>query len=400
MSATTPSTTVSATKRLTSIDAYRGFVMFLMMAEVLALHRVAQGFPSSSFWAFLSNQQDHVEWVGCVLHDLIQPSFSFLVGTALAFSVASRMARGQSRGQMFLHAIGRSLSLILLGVFLRSVGHKETNWTFEDTLSQIGLGYSALFLIGTRSVRTQWISLGVILFGYWLLFALYPLPGPGFDWTQAGVAKDWDHHLTGFAAHWNKNTNAAWAFDRWFLNLFPRDKVWTNNGGGYSTLSFIPTLGTMVLGLIAGGWLRAPLDNKERLRRLVIAGVVGLALGWALNGFGICPNVKRIWTPGWTLFSGGWCFLLMATFYAAVDVKNHQSLAFPLTVIGMNSIAAYCIAHLWEGFLIRSFDIHLPSWVFGLFGAPFERTIHGVLFLLVAWLILFWMYRRKLFLRL
>ena len=400
MSATTPSTTVSATKRLTSIDAYRGFVMFLMMAEVLAFHRVAQGFPSSSFWAFLSNQQDHVEWVGCVLHDLIQPSFSFLVGTALAFSVASRLARGESATQMFLHAIGRSVGLILLGVFLRSTGHSQTNWTFEDTLSQIGLGYSALFLIGTRSVRTQWISLAVILFGYWLWFALYPLPGPEFDWTQAGVAKDWDHHLTGFAAHWNKNTNAAWAFDRWFLNLFSREKVWTHNGGGYSTLSFIPTLGTMVLGLIAGGWLRAPLENKERLKRLVIAGVAGLALGSALNAFGICPNVKRIWTPSWTLFSGGWCFLLMASFYALVDVKNGRSWAFPLTVIGMNSIAAYCIAHLWEGFIIRSFDTHLPSWVFGLFGAPFDRTIHGILFLLVAWFILFWMYRRKLFLRL
>lgn len=401
MSDSAPSSTVSATRRLTSIDAYRGFVMFLMMAEVISLGHVSQGYPGNSFWAFLANQQDHVDWVGCVLHDMIQPSFSFLVGTAMAFSVASRVARGQSAGQMFLHAIGRSLGLILLGVFLRSTGHKQTYWTFEDTLSQIGLGYSALFLIGTRSVRTQWISLAVILIGYWLLFAVYPLPGADFDWSQAGVAKDWDHHLTGFAAHWNKNTNAAWAFDRWFLNLFPREKIFAYNGGGYSTLSFIPTLGTMVLGLIAGGWLRSSsLDNGARLKRLAIAGVAGLALGVALNGLGICPNVKRIWTPTWTLFSGGWCFLFMAAFYALVDVKNGRTWFFPLTVIGMNSIAAYCIAHLWEGFIIRSFDIHLPSWIFSILGSPFERTIHGVLFLMVAWMILFWMHRRKLFLRL
>ncbi|HUR57904.1 MAG TPA: hypothetical protein VM029_09355, partial [Opitutaceae bacterium] len=97
--------------RLTSIDAYRGFVMFLMMAEVLKLSRVAQSVPESGFWKFLSFHQSHVEWVGCSLHDLIQPSFSFLVGVALPFSIASRMAHGQSQARMTLHAVWRSLLL-------------------------------------------------------------------------------------------------------------------------------------------------------------------------------------------------------------------------------------------------------------------------------------------------
>src|SRR5580765_3249169 len=88
-------------QRLISIDAYRGLVMFLMMAEVLAIGRMARALPDSAFWKFLHWQQSHVEWVGCVLHDLIQPSFSFLVGVALPFSIAARIARGQTFGKMF-----------------------------------------------------------------------------------------------------------------------------------------------------------------------------------------------------------------------------------------------------------------------------------------------------------
>src|SRR5438105_4999679 len=126
----------AAPKRLTSIDAYRGLVMFLMMAEVLRLSEVARAFPNSAVWRLLAFNTSHVEWVGCSLHDLIQPSFSFIVGVALLFSIASRLARGQSPRQMTLHALWRALLLILLGVFLRSLGRPETNWTFEDTLTQ------------------------------------------------------------------------------------------------------------------------------------------------------------------------------------------------------------------------------------------------------------------------
>src|SRR2546423_15656296 len=124
--------------RVTSLDAYRGFVMFLMMAEVLRFSRMAANFPQSVFWKFLAHHQSHAEWIGCSLHDLIQPSFSFLVGAALPFSLANRAARGQSRQRMFWHAAWRAVVLVLLGVFLRSVSSSRTNWTFEDTLSQIG----------------------------------------------------------------------------------------------------------------------------------------------------------------------------------------------------------------------------------------------------------------------
>jgi len=373
--------------------------MFLMMAEVLHLSRVARALPESGFWKFLAYHQSHVEWIGCSLHDLIQPSFSFLVGVALPFSIASRSARGQSGSRMTWHAAWRALALVLLGVFLRSTGKLQTNWTFEDTLSQIGLGYIFLFLLGFRPVRDQWIALGLILAGYWAAFALYPLPGADFDYTKVGVVNDWPHLMTGLASHWNKKTNLAWAFDTWFLNLFPREKPFEFNGGGYATLSFIPTLGTMILGLVAGGVLRSERSPLGKVKWLAIAGVIGLVSGAVVGGLGICPVVKRIWTPGWVLFSGGWCFLLLAGFYAVIDLWGRKGWSFPLVVIGMNSIAAYCIAHLFDSFIGKALTINLGQNTFKLFGDAYEPLVHGAAVLFFLWLILFWMYRRKIFLK-
>src|SRR5690348_11743794 len=132
---------VAAATRNVSIDAYRGLVMLLMMAEVLQLSRVSAAFPTSWFWRILALNQTHVQWFGCSLHDTIQPGFSFLVGVALPYSIASRLAKGGTFGKLFAHALWRSLLLIALGVFLRSMSSQQTYFTFEDTLSQIGLGY-------------------------------------------------------------------------------------------------------------------------------------------------------------------------------------------------------------------------------------------------------------------
>jgi predicted acyltransferase len=397
----TPS--ITAPGRLTSMDAYRGFVMFLMMAEVLRLSRVARALPESGFWQFLGFHQSHVEWIGCSLHDLIQPSFSFLVGVALPYSIASRMARGQTRAAMTWHAVWRAVLLVLLGVFLRSTGQNTTmtNWTFEDTLTQIGLGYGFLFVLGFRPLRDHWIALGAILVGYWAAFALYPLPGAEFDYAKVGVTQAWleTNGLSGFASHWQKNSNAAWAFDTWFMNLFPRERPFLFNRGGYATLSFIPTLGTMILGAIAGHILRSARDPAGKIKWLVVAGLAGLAGGWALGALGICPVVKRIWTPSWVLFSGGWCFLLLAGFYWVIDVAKVKGWSFPLVVIGMNSIAAYVIAHLFDAFIEKALTTHLGAGVFTMFGAAYQPFVHGAATLAVMWLILYWMYRRKLFLK-
>ena len=389
----------AAPPRLASLDAYRGFVMFLMMAEVLRLAEVASRVPQSAVWAFLAFHQTHAPWAGCSLHDLIQPSFSFMVGVAVPYSMASRLAKGQSKGWMTLHAFWRAFLLVALGIFLRSIGRDFTRFTFEDTLTQIGLGYGVLFLLGFRKSRDAWIALGLILAGYWAAFALYPLPGPAFDWAAAGATPDWVYNYTGFAAHWNKNTNLAWAFDTWFLNLFPPDGWFKYNGGGYATLSFIPTLGTMILGLQAGRVMKRDTTARQKLTWLLVAGVLGIAAGWLLDATGVCPSVKRIWTPSWTLFSGGWCFLLLAAFYAVVDLAGWRKPAFWLVVIGMNSIAAYMNAHLFEDFIRSALRTHLGAGFFNAFGPAYEPFVMGLFILLAYWLILFWMYRRKIFLR-
>src|SRR2546421_1337551 len=199
-----------AAVRNVAIDAYRGLVMLLMMAEVLQLSRAAAAYPASLFWKILAFNQTHVEWFGCSLHDTIQPGFSFLVGVALPFSIAARIAKGGTFRALFPHALWRSLLLIALGVFLRSMHAPQTYFTFEDTLSQIGLGYPILFLLAFRPPKWQWAALGVLLFGYWLAWALYPATQPGA--------------YTGFLAHWNKGNNFGNAFDVWFLNLFPTVK--------------------------------------------------------------------------------------------------------------------------------------------------------------------------------
>jgi predicted acyltransferase len=385
--------------RLASLDAYRGLVMLLMMAEALRLSRVSEALPGNRFWAFLAYHQSHVEWIGCSLHDLIQPSFSFLVGVALPFSIASRAARGHSQTQMTAHAFQRALILILLGIFLRSIGREQTYFTFEDTLTQIGLGYGFLFLLGLRSAQWQWGALAVILIGYWAAFALYPLPAAGFDLTTVGVTKDWPHLLSGFAAHWNLNTNLAWAFDTWFLNLFPREKTFLYNGGGYATLSFIPTLGTMILGLIAGNVLRDKRAPLDKVKWFVVAGLIGLLSGSLIGWLGLCPVVKRIWTPSWVLFSGGWCFLLLAAFYLMMDIRGWKRWAFPLVVIGMNSIAAYCMDHLFTGFISGALRTHFGAGTFSAPGEAYQPLLLGAAVLIVHWIILFWMYRRKIFLR-
>jgi predicted acyltransferase len=388
-----------STTRITSIDAFRGLVMFLMLAEAMRLWTVQRAFPESGFWAFVAFHTSHVPWQGCSLHDLIQPAFSFLAGASLPFSIASRKSKGEGFGRMLGHAVWRSVALILLGIFLRSLSRSRTYWTFEDTLTQIGLGYTFLFLLAFASLRVQVVAFVTILAGFWAAFVLYPLPGPGFDYTQVGVRADWPHLYTGFLAHFNKNSNVAWAFDVWFLNLFPREKPFLFNSGGWSTLSFIPTLATMMLGLWCGAWLRTSRSTTEKLKGLVVGGVALTSAGLVLQWLHICPIVKRIWTSSYTLYSGGLVILMLAAFYALIEWKEWRRWSFPLLVIGANSIAIYVMSWTLEDFVSSTLVRHVGPAPFAIFGPPFEPVLKGLGVLIVFWLILFWMYRRKIFLR-
>jgi predicted acyltransferase len=373
--------------------------MFLMLAEAMRLWTVHTAFPSSAFWSMVAFHTEHVEWQGCSLHDLIQPAFSFLAGAALPYSIAARSARGESFGRMLAHAAWRSVVLILLGIFLRSLGDQQTYWTFEDTLTQIGLGYTVVFLVAFASLRLQIGVFVAILVGFWLAFAMYPLPPAGFDYSTVGVPADWPHLYTGFLAHFNKNTNLAWAFDVWFLNLFPRESPFLFNKGGWSTLSFIPTIATMILGLWAGQWLKTRRDTREKLKWLIVAGVALAFAGLVLQWLHISPIVKRIWTSAYTLYSGGLVVLMLAAFYAAIEWKGWTRWSFPLLVIGANSIAVYVMSWTMERFVGDALARHLGPEVFLVLGAPFAPVLRGAMVVLVFWLILFWMYRRKIFLR-
>jgi len=386
--------------RVASVDVYRGFVMLLMMAEVLSLQDVAKALPDSTFWQIIGFNQSHVPWTWLSLHDMIQPSFTFLVGVVLPYSIASRKNKGASFGNILGHTIKRSFILIFLGIFLRSMHSEQTYWTFEDTLTQIGLGYTFLVLISLYSQRIQIGILVFILVAYWLAFALYPLPGADFNYTAAGVTANWEHNLSGFAAHWNKNTNFAWAFDQWFMNLFPRENPFLFNGGGYSTLSFIPTLGTMVLGLLAGNILNSSVTARKKLNSFALYGIGLILLGAIIHFAGINPIVKRIWTPAWTIFSGGICFLFLAMFYGLIDMKDRKKGTFFLMVIGVNSIAAYVIADGGMRNVINdSLFIHLGKNFDQILGPAYATLISGGLVLFFEWLILYWMYKKKLFIK-
>ena len=389
----------AAKTRLTSIDAFRGFVMFLMLAEAMRLWTLHTAFPASPVWAFVAFHTTHVPWQGCSLHDLIQPAFSFLAGASLPFSIASRRGRGESFARMLAHAVWRSVALILLGIVLRSLERAHTYWTFEDTLTQIGLGYTVLFLLAFASLRVQVLAFVTILTGFWAAFVLYPLPGPGFDYTQVGVPANWPHLYSGFLAHFNKNSNLSWAFDVWFLNLFPRDAPFRYNSGGWSTLSFVPTLATMMLGLWAGQWLAAARTMEDKLKGLVIAGAALTLGGLLLQWLHISPIVKRIWTPAYTLYSGGLVLLMLAVFYAVIEWKGWRRWSFPLIVIGANSIAVYVMSGTIEHFVSSALVRHLGAAPFAILGAPFEPVLRGAGVLLVFWGILFWMYRRRIFIR-
>jgi len=394
--------------RLVSLDAYRGFTMILMASSGLGLASVARNLrvtengkvvtPEGPVWQFLAYQTDHVAWTGCSLWDLIQPSFMFMVGVALPYSIAARRAKGDGFNLLLLHTLWRSLLLVLLAVFLSSAWDKRTSWIFTNVLAQIGLGYPFLFAIAWLRPRWQMGIVAGILVATWAAFALYPLPPADFNPASVGLPKDWTP-LQGFAAHWNKNANIAHHFDVWFLNLFPREKPFLFNNGGYATLNFIPALATMIFGLLAGELLRSDRSQMTKVKWMVGAGLGMLAVGWTLDALGICPSVKRIWTPSWAIFSSGWTFLALAAFYYVIDMKGWKAWAFPCVVVGMNSIAMYVMAQLCKPFISGSVKIHAGSNIFESFGKSYAPIVEFSVFLLIIWAVTYWMYQRKLFLK-
>ncbi len=388
--------------RLVSLDALRGTIMLYMASHTFGLNRMAEK-NSEPFWRELAWWFDHVAWTGCSTWDLIQPAFMFMVGVAFPYSWSRRQATGEATGRIIAHGLFRALILVLIAVFLASGAGGWTKWEFFNVLGQIGLGYPFLFLLVSQHgekprLKLQVAALAVILVGYWLLFALYPVSWSPDELIQRGISAEelsGGVMVEGFFAHWNKYTNVAAAFDLWFLNLFPRQTPFLFNSGGYATLNFIPSLGTMILGLMAGELLRSEKTTQQKLRWLLVAGL-GLTVVGLLAGVTVCPIIKRIWTPSWTLFSGGLVILLLAGYYWLIDLAGYRRWTFPLVVIGMNSIAIYMMSQLMRPWVTGRLQTHLGA---SLFNGSYAPIITDCLVLLVFWLVCWWMYRRRIFLK-
>lgn len=392
-------------ERLVSLDAYRGLIMIALAFNGFGLMKTAQlhlDQQPSAFWSAVRYQFDHVPWVGCAFWDLIQPSFMFMVGVAAAWSFSKRRDTGQSELRLFLHVVWRGLILVLLGIFLISNGQKTTNWSLMNVLTQIGLGYPFLYLLWHCSFRTQAVVAVLLLGGTWAAYVSYPYAG--IDLTTGndavGVSKEWaQEHLKGVGAAWHKNANVGHAIDLHLLNLLPLQKPFAFNSGGYQTINFIPSLVTMLFGLMCGQLLRSPRAAGDKLKIMLLATLGGFLLGLALDVSGVCPLVKRIWTPSWALYSTAWCVLILAGLYGVVDVLGWKKWTFPLVVVGVNSIAIYVMCMTLKGWTARMWQTHLGPEVFNVWGAAWEPTVQATMVGFFFWLVCLWMYRQKIFIR-
>ncbi len=265
---------------------------------------------------------------------------------------------------------------------------------FSNVLAQIA--WVPFWFSFVHQAAVQWIA-AADNSRYWLPVRAASVCRRRFR-LSGGSQSRWPS-LTGFAAHWEKNANFATGFDQWFLNLFPREKPYVFNPGGYQTLNFVPSLATMIFGLLAGGLLRSERPLPQKVARLALFGCAGVVFGLVISLLGLCPIVKRIWTPSWAIYSGGWVTLMLAGFVSLIDWAGWKRWAFPCIVAGLNPITLYCLWQLTPSFFRDTFRTHLGRGVFEVFGSAYAPIVQHLSVLLAFWLFLFWMHRRKVFIR-
>jgi predicted acyltransferase len=359
-------------KRVASIDALRGFDMFWITGgeEIIhALHKMSPG-PTTSL---LNVEFQHVPWAGFHFYDLIFPLFLFVVGVVLPFSLSKHLEAGQQRGQVYRRVFRRLVVLFVLGLVYNGL----LDFNFHDlriagVLQRIALCYffAALIVMNTN-IRGQIAFFAGILIVYWLAMKLIPVPGAG-----SGVITP-DGNLASF-------------IDR---HLLPRPYCCFAQGDNEGILSTIPAIATTLMGVLAGQWLRTKNSPNRKTLGLVAAGVASLLVGylWSFN----FPMIKNIWTSTFVLFAGGWSLLLLALFYWIIDVKGYRRWAFFFTIIGVNAITIYLAAHLFDFGIITTIFvhgfIHKMGWIEPLFWA--------VSVIMTQWLFLYFLYRKKIFLK-
>jgi predicted acyltransferase len=351
-----------SSNRLVSLDAYRGLIMLLLISHGFGF-AVLKSHPR---WAWLAGQVDHAEWTGCTFWDLIQPAFTFMVGMAMPFAFARRKEEGATDLDLFRHVAWRALVLIVLSNILSNfdsgAGHPVLQ--LINVLCQIAFGY--LLCFGITRLRSSWqIACAVALVaGYWALFVLFPGPDGAFSKT-GNIGAVIDLKLLGY-----------------------------NYSGYYTTINFIGNAVTILFGYWAGMLMRSQKPHGYKLKVLLASAAAAFALGLALEPFN--PMVKRLWTASFTFFSAGWVILMLMALYWFVDVKQRRKWAFPMIVLGMNSIFIYSFSQVLRGWLNHGLGVFTGNfWYLGDLG----EIPQNILVLAVMWYLCYWLYKRKIFIK-
>lgn len=349
----------SPPERLISLDAFRGFIMVALAARGFGLAT----FQDDPTLGWLGRQFEHVPWEGIVFWDLIQPAFMFMVGLAMPFSVANRLHKGASSGQVWMHVLKRTLMLLLLSQVFISIGRGALSFQLINVLSQIAFAYFLCYWIMKLPFRGQVIAAAALLAGHWALFALFP----------------------GSEGAFSKADNVGALLDKFFGLEY---------SGYYVTINFMSSAVTMLFGVWAGYLMREPNSHQRRMQMLGAAIVACFVLGYTLQPFN--PMVKRIWTASFTFASGAWVLLILLGFYWLVEVKGMKKLTFPLVVVGMNSIFIYGLHMIMHGWFDRAVGVFTGSYTFlGDWGVVAQTCT----VFLVMWYLCWWLYKRKIFIR-
>jgi predicted acyltransferase len=359
--------------RVLSIDALRGFDMFWLMQEgtgfVLAL-AVALHLPLRNI---LATQLRHSEWLGFTFWDFIAPLFLFVVGLSMPFALSRRIAQGADRRALFGHVLKRTVVLIVLGLVFNGILRLDfAHFRYAGVLQRIALSYFfAAVIVLTCRIRGQAIWTAVLLLAYWAMMAFIPVPGIGHGvFTPAG-------NLEGY-------------IDRLFL---PGKFCCFGFGDNEGYLSTIPSIATVMFGVLCGHLVRSSLTNAKKLQILMGGGVASLVAGLLWGNF--FPIITKLWTSSYTLYANGWCMLLFALFYGVIDVGGWRKWTFPFVVIGLNSITIYVVQ--------SQFDFRHVSDIFvsGLanHAGEYNVLLLGASVVLVKWLFLYFLYRQEIFLK-
>lgn len=352
-------------KRLVSLDAFRGWTMFWIVGGA-ALVEGLQALHPNAVLNGIVYELNHTDWQGLRFYDLIWPSFMLMTGMSLPFSYAKRSLT-QTHHQIFVRVLRRFLVLFLLGSLRESISfHHPYLIELSSALQPIAVAYLAAFLLVRKSWRAQAITGASILVFYALLLAFVPAPG-----VPAGS--------------YDRNANLVL-----WTDLATVGRVLPEHWG--TVICTLPTISTTILGMLLGELL---MTNRRPADKMKIMGGVGLsavALGWALNP--VIPIVMKIWTTSYGLASAGFACLMFLVFYWLIDVRGYRKLAFPFVVIGMNAVAIYMSESIipWSK-TVAIFTQPLA----GTFGS-LTPLIHAIAVLTIEWLVLYWMYKRKIFL--